>query len=122
MFKKLAATMAAAITYGNAAELICSLMLINHRGRLERLFQVFARRFLEAHAQAMAHPQSRTAAKRAQRAKAVVDVIRYRLAVIGQKRHSDKALMALAARTDLPRLVHSRKAPQPTLVHSRKAA
>jgi|JRYD01.1.fsa_nt_gb hypothetical protein len=108
--KPLAATLVTALETGNAAELATAVLATNHRGKLLRLFGLFAHRFLEAHAQSKAHPHSRTMAKRAQRAKALLDLIRKRIAMLGVERPNDAALIQMAIDTDLPRLVHSRKA------------
>lgn len=108
--KPLAATLVTALETGNAAELATAVLATNHRGKLKRLFGFFAHRFLEAHAQSKAQPHSRTLAKRAQRAKALIDLIRKRTAMLGVERPNDAALIQMAIDTDLPRLVHSRKA------------
>lgn len=106
----LATTLTAALALGNAKVLVAAIMTTNHRCRLKRLFAAFAQRFLEAHTQFKAHPHSRTALKRAQRAKAMVDLVRRRLDVTGARRPSDAELLSIAINRDLLRLVHSRKA------------
>lgn len=106
----LASSLSLALETGNAVELATAVIATNHRGKLVRLFNVFAHRFLETHAQTKTNPRSRTALKQAQRAKALLDLIRRRIAILGVKRPDDAALIQMAIETDLPRLVHSRKA------------
>ena len=106
---RLGAAIAAALSNGAPKPLVAAILTIQHRGRLKRLFSIFAARFLEAFAEGRRSPASRHAAKRMRRAKATVDLVRARLAAVGEARPNDALLVGWASEADLPRIVPLRK-------------
>ena len=107
---RLGAAIAAALAAGVPTALVAAILTIQHQGRLKRLFRLFAARFLEAFAEGRRSPTSRHAAKRMRRAKATVDLVRARLAAVGDARPSDVLLLGWANEADLPRIVPLRQA------------
>lgn len=107
---RLGAAIAAALSNGAPQPLVAAILTIQHRGRLKRLFRLFAARFLEAFAEWRRSPTSRHAAKRMRRAKATVDLVRARLAAVGDARPRDVLLLGWASEADLPRIVPLRQA------------
>ena len=59
---RLGAAIAAALSNGAPKPLVAAILTIQHRGRLKRLFSIFAARFLEAFAEGRRSPASRHAA------------------------------------------------------------
>jgi hypothetical protein len=106
----LAKCLAAAFAAGNSPAIIAVVLVVHHRPRLKRLFWAFAVRFLEAYGDMRAHPANRTAGKRTERAKALLDLVRCRMAALGQRSPADAEILEWARESDLPRLVHRRAA------------
>lgn len=107
---RLGAAITAALAAGVPPSLVAAILTIQHRGRLKRLFRLFAARFFETVTEHRMYPASRHAAKRAFRAKAEVDLVRARLSALGGSRPSDQDMLDWAREADLPRIVPLRKA------------
>lgn len=107
---RLGAAITAALSAGVPPSLVAAVITIQHRGRLKRLFRLFAARFLETVIEHRMCPASRYAAKRAFRAKAEVGLVRARLSALGRSRPSDQDMLDWAREADLPRIVPLRKA------------
>lgn len=100
----------AAFASGVPVVVVTSLVATHHRGKLKRLFTSFAKQFLEAFAEARQQPTSRQAAKRMQRAKASLDLIRAQLQALGTEKPGDKQILAWAQQADQSRVVPLRTA------------
>lgn len=107
---RLGTAISAALAAGVPPSLVAAVLTIQHRGRLKRLFRLFAARFLETAIERRMCPASRYAVKRAFRAKAEVDLVRARISALGGKRPSDQDMLDSAREADLPRIVPLRKA------------
>ncbi|NMG28431.1 hypothetical protein [Aromatoleum evansii] len=102
---RLGAAISAALAAGLPPSLVAAVLTIQHRGRLRRLFRLFAARFLESVVEVRISPASRHAATRRVRAKATVDLVRARLGALGQARPTDQDMLEWAREADLPRIV-----------------
>ena len=97
-----------AFACGVAIQVVTCILVTQHRGKLGRLFTTFAERFLEAFAECRKHPGSRQAAKRMQRAKATLDLIRARQLTLGKDKPNDKQILKWAQDADHSRIVQLR--------------
>lgn len=105
---RIGASLEAALAMGVPRELVVTTLMTSHRGRLSKMLRLAAQRFLVAHRYAQAHPRSAVALRDRKREKALLDLVRYRLAAVGLRREAPvKAIKLMDAR---PRLIESRRA------------
>ena len=107
---RLGAAIVLALSSGVPAVLAATVLTISHKGRLKRLFKHFARRFLDAYIEARDIPSSRRAQRRLARAKATLDLVRARIACIGEQRPTDALILEWGRSPDQIKVVASRVA------------
>lgn len=107
---RLSTAMHSALTCGVPVTVVCSIIAIQHRGKLGRLFGSFAVRFLKSFATAHQQPNGRLAAKHMLRAKAILDLIRARQQSLGKDKPNDKQILKWSQEAEQPRIVQLRTA------------
>ena len=92
------------------AELLANIATTNHPKRLQELFRNASGRLLQAHRDALQRPSSAAAGKERLRSKALLDLIRARIAAIGCRKPSVDKMLALMDAKPQRNVVDIRKA------------
>jgi len=99
-----------ALTLDLPAELIAIIVTTSHPKRLQVLFRKASERLLKAHQDVLQRPSSAVAQKERLRSKALLDVIRARIAAIGSRKPSVENILALMDMKRSKNVVEIRKA------------
>jgi len=108
--QKLGSQMQAAFTAEVPAELVAFVTTTQHAGRLQTLFHESSQRLLRTHQEAQARPQSTLAQLERQRSKALLDLVRARMAIAGCRKPGVDKIMAMMGTTSLRKVVDLRRA------------
>jgi hypothetical protein len=108
--QRLGAQMQAALAADVPAELVAFVTTTQHAGRLQTLFLKSSQRLLRTHQEAQARPQSTLAQFERQRSKALVDLVRARMALAGMRKPGVDKMMALMGATGPSKVVDLRRA------------
>lgn len=108
--QKLGAQMQAAFAAEVPAELVAFVTTTQHAGRLQTLFLASSQRLLRSHQEAQARPQSTLAQFERQRSKALVDLVRARMALAGMRKPGVDKMMTLMGSTGPCKVVDLRRA------------
>lgn len=93
--QKLGAQMQAALVAEVPAELVALVATTQHPLRLQTLFHASSQRLLRTHQTVQARPQSTLAQFERQRSKALLDLVRARMAAIGGRKPGVDKMMTL---------------------------
>ncbi len=107
--QKLAVQIQVALTTEVPAELVAFVTTTQHSGRLQTLFRESSQRLLRTHQEAQARPQSTLAQFERQRSKALLDLVRARMAIAGCRKPGVDKMMALLGTTSLRKVVDLRR-------------
>ncbi len=107
--QKLGDQIQAALGTDVPAELIAFVASTQHPGRLQTLFRDSSQRLLRAHQEAQARPQSTLAQFERQRCKALMDLVRARMAIAGCRKPSVDKMMALMEAAGLRKVIGLRR-------------
>lgn len=107
---RLAHALSSALAAGNPELVVTSIVASAHRSRLQRLYLLLARRFLEAFEESRVRPHSRYAKLRCERAKAMLDLTKARISTLGSRKPADRELIDVLREADMPRVVHRKAA------------
>lgn len=108
--QKLGQQIQAALTAEVAAELVAFVVSTQHPGRLQTLFHESSQRLLRSHQEAQARPQSALVQFERQRSKALLDLVRARMAIAGCRKPAVDKMLALMGTTSLRKVVDLRRA------------
>ncbi len=107
--QKLGSQIQAALTAEVPAELVAFVITTQHPVRLQTLFRESSQRLLRTHQEAQARPQSTLAQFERQRGKALLDLVRARMAIAGCSKPGVEKMMALMGTTSLRKVVDLRR-------------
>jgi len=99
-----------AIALGLPAELVANIIATSHPKRLQDLFRKVSERLLKAHQDVLQRPSSAVASKERLRSKALLDLIRARIAAIGSRKPSVERILALMDVNPRKNVIDIRKA------------
>jgi hypothetical protein len=108
--QKLGIQIQTALTAEVPAELVAFVTTTQHAGRLHILFHESSRRLLRTHQEAQARPQSTLAQFERQRSKALLDLVRARMAMAGYRKPGVDKMMALMGSIRSRKVVDLRRA------------
>lgn len=93
--KKLGCHIQAALNADVPPELVAAITTTNHGGRLQMIFMEASAHLLDAHKAVQGRPFSADAKTKRNRAKALVDLVRARISVVGCRRPTVNRLISL---------------------------
>ena len=108
--ERLAQRLQQAMALDISAELLTAVVMTSHPKRLQELFGKSSGRLLGAHRAALQRPNSAAAARERLRAKALLDLVRARIAAIGSRKATVDKLLALMDGKPARNVVDLRKA------------
>ena len=108
--KKLGHQLQTAFSLDLPAELLANIVSTSHPKRLQELFRQASTRLLKTHRDALQRPASAAAHKERQRSKALLDLVRARIAAIGSRKPSVDKMLALMDGKPPKNVVEIRKA------------
>lgn len=108
--QKLGVQLQAALAAEVPAELVAFVTTTQHAGRLQMLFLESSQRLLRTHQEAQARPHSSLAQIERQRSKALLDLVRARIAIAGMRKPAVGKMMALMGAVGPRKVVDLRRA------------
>ena len=108
--KKLGEQLHSALACDTPAELVALVVTTNHPKRLQELFTSASQRLLEAHRAVLQWPNSQDARYQRTRSKALLDLVRARIAAVGWRKPSVGKMLSLLDSTSPPNVIDIRQA------------